>query len=195
MRPIQICKKNVKCHFKQSKEKNATDQKAVIVNHFLSNNNQCAMTFNIHWLTFLKTASTIKQRTYSCCLDSKQEITYLDGANLKRKKLQKNYWHEFCIISFSCSINHEIMRYIQNVLDRNKIWKLVTFVLTDNGFETENLKNWGRYLRSPSPSLYKAVHTSLDSTTKWANQLQILLSANEKHTHKMKMQRNVRMCS
>jgi len=119
------------------------------------------MTFNIHWLTFLKTASTIKQRTYSCCLDSKQEITYLDGANLKRKKLQKNYWHEFCIISFSCSINHEIMRYIQNVLDRNKIWKLVTFVLTDNGFETENLKNWGRYLRSPSPSLYKAVHTSV----------------------------------
>ena len=152
------------------------------------------MTFNIHRLAFLKTASTINQRTYSCCLDSKQEITYLDGANLKRKKLQKNYWLEFHIISFS-SINHEIMRYILNVLDRNKFLKLVTFVLTDNGFETENLKNWGRYLRSPSPSLYKAVHTSLDSTTKWANQLQILLSANEKHTHKMKMQRNVRMCS
>ena len=36
-----------------------------------------------------------------------------------------------------------------------------TFVLTESGLATMNLKNCGRYLRSPSPSLYNAVQTSL----------------------------------
>ena len=37
-----------------------------------------------------------------------------------------------------------------------------TFVLTESGLATMNLKNCGRYLRSPSPSLYNAVQTSLN---------------------------------
>lgn len=36
-----------------------------------------------------------------------------------------------------------------------------TFVLTESGFETLNLKYCGRYLRSASPSLYRAVQTKL----------------------------------
>lgn len=36
-----------------------------------------------------------------------------------------------------------------------------TFVLTESGLATINLKNCGRYFRSPSPSLYNAVQTSL----------------------------------
>lgn len=36
-----------------------------------------------------------------------------------------------------------------------------TFVLTESGLATINLKNCGRYFRSPSPSLYNAVQTNL----------------------------------
>lgn len=44
------------------------------------------------------------------------------------------------------------------------LWKAwgCTFVLTESGLATMNLKNCGRYLRSPSPSLYNAVQTSLN---------------------------------
>lgn len=40
-----------------------------------------------------------------------------------------------------------------------------TLVRTERGFATMNLKNCGRYLRSPSPSLYNAVHTNLNLNT------------------------------
>lgn len=48
------------------------------------------MTFNIHTinlLRFLAMVSTTNQRTHNCCLHLQQEVTYLDGANLKKKRM------------------------------------------------------------------------------------------------------------
>lgn len=45
--------------------------------------------------------------------------------------------------------------------ERERDGMIITLVLTESGLATTNLKNWGRYLRSPSASLYKAEQTNL----------------------------------